>query len=152
VEYQYHHVWLEETDDAADIIMPDGTAVLVFPDGMTEMRVKDTVVFRRSLYSEPMFTKRELAMLLDALMVLYHEAEAHTVNDGSGLLDIEALQHGIEAMLDPAWEPGADRHSRGRAVYEAASREHLVDGPEIPHSALTEEEKLTWDKIAAAGR
>jgi hypothetical protein len=46
-----------------------------------------------------MFTNRELALLLDAMMVYYKAVEEAPVNEGSNLKEIDALQHKIERLL-----------------------------------------------------
>lgn len=45
-------------------------------------------------------TLDEALIALDAVMVLYKAVEANPPNDGSNLLEIEALQHKIEAALE----------------------------------------------------
>lgn len=43
------------------------------------------------------FTKRELAFLIDAVMVLAHQMANIPENDGSELPELKALQHRLEA-------------------------------------------------------
>jgi hypothetical protein len=49
--------------------------------------------------SEGQFTACELALLLDAVVVLYKNVEAAPANDGSNLPEIDALQHKVEWLL-----------------------------------------------------
>jgi calcineurin-like phosphoesterase family protein len=50
-ETRYHHVWLEDDDDAADIVMPDGSAIIVSSQGCVAVHSKDgTVLSSGSLH------------------------------------------------------------------------------------------------------
>lgn len=100
----YHNVWLEGTDDAANITMPDGNIVVLGADGTLLVHHDMAVVWTGNIYTpaKPTFAATELALLLDAIMVYCHGVENNAMNDRTDLPAIEALQHKVEKIIEAA--------------------------------------------------